>query len=158
MPHALALLLKKTIDREFSELNRLEEPRAEIRPQGESSWSPREELGHLIDSAANNHLRFVRAALEGSYAGPPYAQNEWVTLHGYQEMPLPAIISLWYQYNALLARVIERIPAERLEAPVTIGDGAQATLRFVVEDYILHMRHHIDHLLGRDEITQYPAV
>ena len=39
---------------------------------GPDSWSPRQELGHLIDSAANNHIRFVRAATEPEFSGPGY--------------------------------------------------------------------------------------
>jgi hypothetical protein len=35
-----------------------------------SKWSPKEELGHLLDSAANNHQRIVRAQSENNLAIP----------------------------------------------------------------------------------------
>src|SRR3982750_177874 len=52
----------------------------------EGGWSRKEILGHLIDSALNNHQRFVRAALDGSYEGPSYQQEGWVAMHGYKCM------------------------------------------------------------------------
>jgi hypothetical protein len=38
-----------------------------------------------------------------------------------------------------------------------IGDSAPVTLRFLIEDYVLHMQHHLDHILRRDNLTQYPG-
>lgn len=66
------------------------------------------------------------------------------------------LVDLWYHYNALLAHLVERIPAERMDNPCVIGSGVQ-TLGFVIEDYVLHMRHHLDHILARDPVTPYPA-
>jgi DinB superfamily len=120
-------------------------------------WSKKEELGHLIDSAANNHVRFVRAALEPDFRGPGYAQDDWVRLHGYEETPWLEIIDFWQRYNALLARLVSRIPGERLGALCVIGDSPRVTLQFLIEDYVLHMRHHLDHILERETITQYPG-
>ena len=42
------------------------------RPGG---WTRKQVLGHLLDSATNNRQRFVRAATEGRFAGPNYAQD-----------------------------------------------------------------------------------
>ena len=46
------------------------------------------------------------------------------------------------------------IPEERLDTMCTItsagGSGAPVTLRFVIEDYVLHMQHHVDHLLSKE--------
>ena len=120
-------------------------------------WSPKEELGHLIDSAANNHIRFVRGALEAEFRGPGYAQDDWVRLHGYGDMPWETIVNVWFQYNTLLAILVKRIPEDRLATRCFIGAGPPVTLGFVIEDYILHMQHHIDQLLGREVVTQYPG-
>jgi hypothetical protein len=158
MAKALTDLLRTTIERELPELGKLNDEAATIRPKGESSWSPKEELGHLIDSAANNHMRFVRGALDGVYRGPGYAQNDWVTIHGYQEMPWSDLVSTWLSYNRLLVRVIANVPENRLAADCFIGGNeTPATLAFVIEDYVLHMQHHIDHLLGRELVTEYPS-
>lgn len=158
MSHRLAVLLQQTIDRELPCLRGVEESSAEIHPAGPASWSPKEELGHLIDSAANNHIRFVRASLDGSYRGPGYAQNDWVRIHGYRQMPWEIIVSTWFSYNSLLARLMANIPENNLDADCFIGSAELPdTLSFVIEDYVLHMQHHIDHLLQRQSITEYPS-
>ncbi len=82
MPIELAELLQKTIDNELPKMLSITDGEAAVKHR--ESWSRKEELGHLIDSASNNHLRFVRAALEPEYHGPSYDQNRSVTLHGYQ--------------------------------------------------------------------------
>ena len=156
MQKDLALLLEQTIQKEHMNLLELPDLEANEFPRGPASWSPKQELGHLIDSAANNHIRFVRAALEGEFHGPGYAQDDWVHIHGYQNMPWEAIVGLWLQYNSLLARLVARIPGSRMQTQSFIGSAAPVTLAFLIEDYVVHMRHHIDHLLRREKITTYP--
>jgi len=151
-------LISDTVERELPHLRAVAEERSRQTPFGGEGWTTKEELGHLLDSAANNHIRFVAAALSpGEFRGAGYAQDAWVTLHGYQEVPWDELIELWRLHNRALARVIGRIPAERLGTICTIGSEAPETLRFVIEDYVLHMQHHIDHLLARERITTYPA-
>jgi hypothetical protein len=157
MSRQLSRLLHQTIDAEFPELRNLTDQEASEKPDGPDSWSPKEELGHLIDSAANNHIRFVRAALEGEFRGPAYAQNDWVRIHAYREASWEEIVDLWYRYNSLITTLVERIPPERLESRCVIGDADAVTLAFLIDDYILHMQHHIDHLLKRKQITVYPS-
>lgn len=156
MAAKLSNLIRGTIEAELPNLRALTEECASI-PRGAGKWCPKEELGHLIDSAANNHQRFVRAALDGEFRGPSYAQDEWVRLHGYREMPWDAIVTFWHRYNLLLAEVAARIPEERLPAPCFIGGAPPVTLQFVIEDYVLHMRHHLDQLLRRATVTAYPG-
>ena len=100
-------------------------------------------IGHLIDSAANNHQRFVRAQEGDSYTGPGYSQDEWVAVQGYQDAPWDDLIVLWAAYNRHLARVIERIPDARRSTACTIGPDAPKTLGFVASDYVRHLRHHL---------------
>ena len=156
MARTLSLLLAQTIERELPNLRTLTEERASI-ARGPGKWSPKEELGHLIDSATNNHIRFVRAVIEAEFRGPGYSQDDWVRLHGYSSMQWDTILSVWFQYNLLLAALVNNISEDRLETPCFIGENPPLTLRFVIEDYILHMQHHIDQLLGRGVITQYPG-
>jgi hypothetical protein len=157
MPLKSSQVLRKTIERELPHLRKLNDPEVTLRPKGPDSWSPKEELGHLIDSAANNHMRFVRAALEPEYHGPRYAQNAWVRLHAYQETPWTTVVDFWFQYNSLLATLLDQIPADCGGRLCFIGDGSPETLEFIADDYIVHMQHHLDHLLGRADVTPYPA-
>ncbi len=157
MPAELAQSLERAVAFEAVNLSALTDEQTVVRPAGAGSWSPKQELGHLIDSAVNNHLRFVRASLDGEYSGPGYDQDGWVRAHGYHDSPWQNLIDAWRQHNAALVQAINRIPEDRLPAPCVIGRAAPVTLRFIVEDYILHMQHHLDHILHREEITQYPG-
>jgi hypothetical protein len=115
---------------------------------GEGRWSRKEILGHLVDSAANNHQRFVRAQLADALVFPAYEQDAWVSRQGYAERRWPELIALWEALNRHLTHVIARIDPAALERPCTIGGQAPVTLRFVAEDYVRHLRHHLGQILG----------
>ncbi len=157
MSRELSQALADMVHREAEALRSFPEHDASIRPSGPASWSPKEELGHLIDSAANNHVRFVRASIEPEFRGPTYAQDSWVSLHGYQDMPWFTIVSFWAQYNSFLADLIARIPGDKLTTQCFVGAKEPVTLRYLIEDYMLHAQHHLDHLLQREKVTAYPA-
>src|SRR5580704_4164367 len=122
MPTELDQLLQKTIDAELPHLRAITEREAEVKTA--TAWSRKEELGHLVDSASNNHLRFVRAALEQEYHGPSYDQNGSVMLHGYQELSWSDLLEFWQRYNMLLTRVIARIPESKLQTRCRVGDSS----------------------------------
>lgn len=110
------------------------------------TWTSKQELGHLIDSAMNNHGRIVRAALEGHYSGPSYDQNGWVQINAYQELQWAALVMYWRDLNLMLARVVARIPPDRMSAICTVGSDAPVTLQYLIEDYQKHLLHHIDQI------------
>lgn len=156
MPEHLALSLQQTVDREYNLLKTITDSDAGVKP-APGKWSQKEELGHLIDSAANNHLRFVRASIEHAFRGPGYQQDAWVNLHGYQEMPWADLLQFWRSYNLFLAGLVRRIPGEFLQRECIVGESRPVTLQFLIEDYTLHMQHHLDHILKREKITSYPG-
>lgn len=125
------------------------------RPSG-AGWSRREELGHLVDSAVNNHARIVRAALAPSYTGPGYEADLWVAVHGYAGTPWPDLVEAWRAHNAVLVPLVAGIPDAKLATPCTVGEDAPVTLGFLIDDYVLHMRHHLDQILRRPVVTKYP--
>ncbi len=123
------------------------------RPQP-GKWSAREIIGHLIDSAANNHGRFVRAQLTDGLIFDGYRQEEWVRLQNYQEAPWPLLVRLWRDYNLHLARVIEAVPAEVRHrkrprhnlheiAWRTVPESQPVTLEYFMRDYVDHLEHHL---------------
>ena len=116
-------------------------------PWRTGGWTRKQVLGHMIDSAANNHQRFVRASLDGSYTGPVYAQEGWVAAHGYNETPWTTLLDWWQMYHEILKAVVERISAEKLDAECRVGDDGPVTLRFLIEDYIAHQQHHLRQIL-----------
>jgi DinB superfamily len=109
-------------------------------------WSRKQVIGHLIDSASNNHQRFVRAALQPSLEFPGYDQAGSVRIQAVQEAEWLLLVSLWAAYNRYLAHVIAHLPSSKLEAPCRIGAGEEVTLRFLVTDYLRHMQHHLEQL------------
>jgi len=157
MPKDLGDLLRLTIERELPHLLAVTNDEASRNDGRAGSWTRKQELGHLIDSATNNHVRFVLATVDGEFRGLGYAQEKWVDAHGYNEMEWRALVDFWYSYNALIAHLVERIPEEHMRNRCVIGWGVQ-TLRFVIEDYVVHMQHHLDHVLAREKITPYPPV
>lgn len=117
-------------------------------------WSPKEVIGHLIDSASNNHGRFVRASLSDEMVFPGYDQDAWVTAQRYNELAWRELISLWLSFNAHIASLIERIPPDRLSLQRTTHNLDQlawrpvprdqpVTLEYFVRDYLGHLKHHL---------------
>ena len=121
--------------------------------RGTGTWSRKEVLGHLIDSALNNLHRFVRAQQGAELAFPDYQQEHWVRAGGYAGRSWPALVGLWAQLNAHLAHVIALIPAERRGTPCRIGESKPVTLEFIVRDYVDHLRHHLRQILEPEAAT-----
>ncbi len=109
-------------------------------------WSRQETLGHLIDSAANNHQRFVRAQIEDT---PTifYHQDQWVNIQAYQKENRDILIALWESYNRHLGYVISQIANENLEKECRGKDGSIVTLGFLIEDYLRHLEHHLHQII-----------
>ena len=110
-------------------------------------WSKKEILGHLIDSASNNHQRFVRAQHERAISLPGYAQSLWVDSQGYQEENWSDLVQLWRCYNLHLLHLISRIPPEKLANTCAVGGDQPVTLEFLAMDYVRHMEHHLGQIL-----------
>jgi DinB family protein len=143
----VAFELRSAVVEAGPRLRALEEARAGA-PRDEGKWTRKEILGHLVDSAANNHQRFVRAPLAGGeLVFPGYAQDEWVSRQGYRERPWLEIVELWEQLNRHLAHAIERIPEDARQAACRIGTSPPATLEWWVRDYLRHLRHHLAQIL-----------
>jgi DinB superfamily len=118
-------------------------PLESARPVLPSGWSRKQVIGHLIDSASNNHQRFVRASLQPSLDFPGYDQDGNVRVQAPQEADWPLLIALWAAYNRYLAHIIARLPAAKLETVCHIGPGKPVTLSFLATDYLTHLVHHL---------------
>jgi DinB family protein len=116
------------------------------KPVLRGGWSRKQVLGHLIDSASNNHQRFVRASLELSLAFPGYDQDGNVRVQAVQEADWQLLVSLWAAYNRYLAHVLAHVPDVALETPCRIGQGESVTLHFLAEDYFKHLLHHLSQI------------
>lgn len=134
--------LRRAVDQAESRLRKFSGSETET-PILSGGWSRKQVLGHLIDSASNNHQRFVRAALEGSLDFPGYDQEGCVRLQAPQQAEWSLLVSLWASYNRYLSHVIANLPASKLEAPCRIGGGELVTLGFLATDYVRHLLHHL---------------
>jgi len=115
-------------------------------PLREGGWSRKQLLGHLIDSAANNHQRFVRAQMEDALVSPGYAQESWVETQQYQRVSWNQLVEFWVSYNRHLVHVASCIPAEKLGRLVRVGGDEPAPLELVITGYIAHCEHHLEQL------------
>lgn len=124
------------------------------RKPGHDKWSKKEILGHLCDSAFNNHSRFVRAQFEPQpFKLARYEQNEWVKLNGYQLMESSEVINLWIALNRQIINVIAAIPEAKLAILCGLGDAAfqegevDKTLLWLIEDYLVHLEYHLKQIV-----------
>ncbi len=122
-------------------------------------WSPREVIGHMIDSASNNHQRFVRAQFQNDLVLVGYDQDAWVALQKYQDEPWEDLVALWRAFNVHLAHVMESIPASVRQREhgrhnlheinwKPVPADQPATLDHLMEDYVGHLKHHLRQILG----------
>src|SRR5207302_10752544 len=81
---------------------------------GPDRWSKKEILGHLIDSAGNNHQRFVRAQLVPHLDFPEYDQDRWVAAQSYATQSWTELIDLWAALNRHILHVLKAMPESAL--------------------------------------------
>jgi hypothetical protein len=120
-----------------------DESRTTRHPQP-GGWCAREVLGHLIDSACNNHRRFVIGQSPEMTRFDGYNQNEWVERQRYDRVPWPDLVALWTAYNRHLAHVMASTSDETAARTALAPDGAATvSIAFLMEDYVVHLRHHL---------------
>ena len=114
--------------------------------RGAGKWGRKEILGHLIDSAANNHQRFVRAQFSDRLVFPGYDQDAWVEANAYRSRAWSELVELWAAMNRHLAAAVERVPAGKLGTPCAIGEYEPKPLEWWIRDYVRHLKHHIEQI------------
>ena len=120
-------------------------------------WSKKEILGHLIDSASNNHQRFVRAAILGGLEFPGYDQERCIAIQKPNQGSWEMLIDLWSAYNWYLAHVLSQFPASSERIPCSIGGNAPVTLLWLANDYVEHLKHHLNQIVGKQFATAWSA-
>ncbi|MEM9413401.1 MAG: DinB family protein [Planctomycetota bacterium] len=118
----------------------------------EERWCIQEVVGHLVDSATNNHQRFIRALTSDVLDFPGYEQNSWVKSQRYGDGSWNNLIQLWKTYNFHLAHVIRQIPDHKMRVKCTVGNNEPVSLSFLIEDYLTHLKHHLNKINERTGI------
>ncbi len=108
----------------------------------EGKWSKKEIIGHLTDSAANNHQRFIRSRFE-NIPFIRYNQNEWTEKGRHQAADRKLLIAFWKTYNLFLCELAANIPANELTALCNTGDSEPHTVEWLFIDYVQHQEHHL---------------
>ena len=143
----LAAKFHSSIDSAYGQLDGVSESYA-AQPYREGGWTRKQVLGHLIDSCVNNHVRIVRCVLEKGYKGPRYGQEGWVAIHNYDGVTWQNLVAAWRAHNQALGRVVDNIPQEALAYHVEVIDDGSMNLHDWVLDYLSHLEHHIDDIVG----------
>lgn len=126
-------------------LHHIPEPAFSHKPHP-GKWSKKEILGHLIDSAANNHQRFIRTRYE-NIPFIIYDQDRWNALNYYAELEQAQLVTFWTVYNRHLLELIKRIPEAEWSKECNTGGLAHVTLGWLIEDYLVHMEHHLAQII-----------
>ena len=157
-PDSIARDLREAVASAAPRLASLSEAEAS-RPLAHGKWSPKEVIGHLIDSVSHNHQRFVRARFVDHLEFGGYEQDRWVAEQRYAAVPWTELVELWRLFNLHLARVIEGTPPDVGERPRArhnldaiawnpVPRDRPATLAYFMDDYVGHLKHHLKQVLG----------
>jgi hypothetical protein len=123
-------------------------------PRAVGKWSPKEIIGHLIDSASNNHQRFVRAQFTDDLVFAGYEQEGWVRVQNYQAEKWADLVQLWRLFNQHILHLMSLVPeATRMKprhkhnlhqiASENLLESEPVTLDWFMRDYVDHMKKHL---------------
>lgn len=149
--------LDEIVHQSMSSLQLISEETASHKPDP-TKWSPKEILGHLVDSAANNHRRFKQSLYQEHLVFDGYNQDDEVKIHDYQHRSLAEVISLWYGMNRNVIQVLKAIPTDRLTQQYAqhnyhrigfnrIPAEEPSTIEYLALDYIGHLEHHLAQII-----------
>lgn len=149
---------RQTLDDAGERLLRITEQESAV-PRSEDKWSPKQIIGHLIDSASNNHGRFVRAQFTDDLVFAGYEQEGWVRASDYQGRDWKELVQLWKLYNQHMVHLMSRVsPETRLKlrhkhnlhqiASENLREDEPVTLDWFMRDYVDHLKKHLEQILG----------
>jgi len=142
---ALSTRLLEIVDQAAPALSQVE-TNVTDQPVKAGGWTRKQMIGHLIDSASNNHQRFVRASLQNELNFPGYDQNGNVRMQQFQTAAWEQLVDLWAAYNRFLAHVIANLPEGKLQTACRIGANMPVTLEHLAKDYVAHLSQQLNQM------------
>lgn len=144
---------RKTVESSSDRLRTIGEAQA-AKPRAEDHWSSKQIIGHLIDSATNNHARFVLGQLKDDLVFAGYDQDGWVRTNHYQDASWAQLVELWRAYNLHLHHLMSHADQAKLNTPCTlhtlqeiafktVPKSEPVTLEYLMKDYVDHLKHHL---------------
>ena len=108
----------------------------------------KEIVGHMIDSASNNHQRIVRLQYNDELVFPDYGQDNdrWIRIQHYNDASWGELVALWRFYNLHMARIIEVSDASKADNTWKDRKGDVITLAEMVESYLRHLVLHVEQI------------
>ena len=104
-------------------------------------WTLSEMVGHLIDSASNNHQRFIRLQAGKNLQFPGYEAQSWVNISKAASYPFTALVELWISYNRYLLHIIANADPSAMDN-VWETEQKKIALGELIEDYFRHILIH----------------
>ena len=149
----LASNIENAVNEACRQLRNLPAETIEARPNP-GDWSVKEIVGHLVDSASNNHQRFVRLQVADGLVLPDYSQDNdaWVSIQIYQSAPWNDLLALWRYFNLHLARVIRTVNQECIDHIWVVDQDTSITLGELMIDYLRHLKDHLQQI--NEQISQ----
>ncbi|MBP8975595.1 MAG: DinB family protein [Bacteroidetes bacterium] len=105
-------------------------------------------LGHLIDSASNNHQRMIRLQYNSDLIFPDYRQDNdlWIALQDFQNEDWNNLIQLWKYFNLHMIQVIKSVDQSKLDNYWHDFEGTKVTLQQMIEGYLSHIELHLNEI------------
>ncbi|MDQ8013291.1 MAG: DinB family protein [Flavobacterium nitrogenifigens] len=139
------LKFEKLLDENVNYIPTIQNEVLEVKNPGK--WSKKEILGHLVDSAIHNLVRFTEINYaEKPYHHRPYNQTDLVNLNQYQKIDIQELTQLWYSINKQMVRLIKSVDEKALDYKIILADESVIDLRFLMTDYVDHLEHHINQI------------
>lgn len=129
-------------------------------------WSPKEILGHMIDSATHNHHRILEASTKEQVFFGGYDQDTWVATHQYKSYSWHALIQFWKYYNLHICQLVRNLSPEILSRNnISYGYSLMSgkredqtgniSIECIFKDYVIHLKHHLRQITFPSRVRQY---
>lgn len=137
----VATKIEEIIEIFSNDFSKVSEEIASVRISNDK-WTLKEIIGHLIDSASNNHQRFIRLQITEELEFPDYRHDEWLSIENHQNMKFSELLMLFCYYNKLIKNIILNIDEKCLKNK-WIVDWDEKSSFVSLDDLIIHYADHM---------------
>jgi hypothetical protein len=145
-----AKTLQQTLNKALPLLKAISKESAKEKPKP-NKWSKKEIIGHLIDSACNNHQKMVRTQFQRHFDFVGYQQDDWVAIQQYQQADWSKLLKIWMAYNLQIVHLMKTVSKKSLKNTLSINGEGLYTLEFIMQDYVVHLEHHLKAVLPNSD-------